>query len=112
VSHLNDDRERAGTERRSKWIRTWQLLIVVAELAIQEFISGSKHRNSVRQRMQAASRLSLIAQPTQSIVHYLFRLAHDVMEVQGALEALRIDLVDVFGTGGPSPEPAVSCQDF
>src|ERR1700733_8061261 len=60
----------------------------------------------------AAPPLLLTAQPTQSVVHYFFRLTHDGTEMRCALEALRIDLVDVFGAGGPGREPAVFGHDL
>ena len=49
---------------------------------------------------------------TKSVVYHLLRLAYDFMEMRRALEALRVDLVDVFGAGGPRREPAVFRHNF
>src|SRR5215472_6306670 len=63
-------------------------------------------------RAPADPPLLLIVQPTQSIFHYFFRLAHDGMEMRCTLEALRVDLVDVLGARGSGRKPSVSCYDF
>ena len=44
---------------------------------------------------------------SQRVVHDLLRLFHDRVQVRLALEALSVNLVDVFGAGGPGGKPAV-----
>ena len=48
----------------------------------------------------------------QRLVHHLLRLADDGVEVRLVLEALRVDLVDVLGAGGPRREPAAGGDDL
>ena len=46
------------------------------------------------------------------MVYDLLRFAQDSVQVALILEALRVDLVDVLGAGGPGREPAVVCRHF
>src|SRR5262245_12441517 len=48
----------------------------------------------------------------QGVAHDLLRLAHDGVEVGLVLEALRVDLVDVFRAGRPGREPATGGHDL
>src|SRR5262245_7203840 len=69
-------------------------------------ISSTRLTRSVRTGSFSSTFMAILLEGLQGVVHDSLGLAHNGIQVGLVLEALRVDLVDVFRAGGPGREPA------